>query len=88
MCDDPGCKGECRVFRKAMSGATQVAYSANKGQFHYAVTEGHWRLFDTVEDPAQENDLAAQLPEVVREMASGYDRWWDVMLPGLEAREQ
>lgn len=84
VCDDPECKGECRVFRKAMRGATQVAYSASKGQFHYEVTEGHWRLFDTQNDPAQENDLADNLPEVVEKMTAEYDEWWEQMLPGLD----
>lgn len=84
VCDDPACKGECRVFRKTMSGATKVAYSAGKGQFHYAVTEGHWRLFDTRLDPAQENDLSQTHPDVVQRMSESYDAWWDEMLPRLE----
>ena len=78
-----GCKGECRVFRKAMTGATAVAYSANKAQFHYAVTDGAWRLFDTRKDPGQETDLAAVHPEIAQTMAAGYDAWWDEVLPIL-----
>lgn len=84
VCDNPECKGECRVFRKAMSGATQVAYSANKGQFHYAVTHGHWALFDLDADPAQETNLADLHPEVVKKMEEEYDAWWNSLLPKLE----
>jgi len=83
VCDDPGCKGECRIFRRSMTGATKVAYSQTKGQFHYAVTPGRWALFDTHDDPAQENDIARKHPEIVETMSAGYDKWWDEMLPIL-----
>jgi len=81
VCDDPECKGECRVFRRSMTGATKVAYSRSKGQFHYATTPGRWALYDTREDPSQEDDLAQEHPEIVETMSAGYDEWWDEMLP-------
>lgn len=84
VCDDPACKGECRVFRKAMGGATQVAYSETKGQYHYAVTDGQWRLFDTRHDPGQEKNLASEYPQIVQRMSAAYDEWWADMLAGLE----
>jgi len=85
VCDDPECRGECRVFRKSMGGATKVAYSMTKGQFHYATTPGRWALFDTRDDPAQENDLAEERSDVVEKISAGYDQWWHEMLPILEA---
>lgn len=85
VCDDAECKGECRIFRKAMSGASDVGYSASKGQFHYAVTRNHWALFDIRKDPSQENDLAGDHPAVVQKMSAAYDAWWQELLPELES---
>jgi arylsulfatase A-like enzyme len=84
VCDYPGCKGECRVFRKAMSGATQVAYSQSKGRFHYAVTDGNWMLFDVSNNPQQDCDISTHHPEIVELMEKAYDKWWGSMLPKLE----
>jgi len=84
-CADPQCRGECRIFRRTEAGATKVAYSASKGQFHYAWTpRGQWALYDTHKDPAQEKDLAAKQPEIVEAMARAYDQWWDEVSRELE----
>ena len=85
-CDDPHCRGECRIFRKTEHGATKIAYSAKKGQFHYAWTPrpGHWALYDTHKDPAQETDLAKDHPEIVAKLARAYDQWWDEVFKNLE----
>jgi hypothetical protein len=63
-----------------MTGATKIAYSAHKGQFHYAVTSpGKWALYNIREDRAQENDLAHGQPDVVARMSEAYDIWWDAV---------
>lgn len=87
VCDDPGCKGECRIFRKAMSGSEKVAYSERKGQFHYAVTEGHWSLYNVEEDPSQLKEISESCPDLVDQLSSAYDDWWSEMLPRLMEQE-
>jgi arylsulfatase len=46
--------------------------------------DGKWELYDLKEDPGEKKDLAAQHPEVVKEMEAAYDKWWDEVLPCLE----
>lgn len=43
-----------------------------------------WELFDLQADPGEKNNLAAQRPEVVKELEAVYDRWWEEVLPCLE----
>ncbi len=85
VCDDPDCKGECRIFRKAMTGANAVAYSQRNAQFHYAVTSGNWKLFDIKKDPGEYKDLLQELPHIVHKMKKAYDDWWDSLVEKLEA---
>ncbi len=76
-CDDKHCKGECRIFRRTMTGASKIAYSSKKGQFHYAVTNpGEWSLYDVKKDPSQKENLEKKHPEIVEKLAAAYDRWW------------
>ena len=35
-------------------------------------------------DPGEKKDVAAEHPDVVREMDAAYDKWWDEVLPLLE----
>jgi arylsulfatase len=42
-----------------------------------------WQLFDMKTDYGEQKDVAAQHPEVVRELAGAYNRWWDSILPML-----
>ena len=46
--------------------------------------DGKWELYDLKEDPGETRDIAAQHPEVVKEMEAAYDKWWDEVLPCLE----
>lgn len=54
-----------------------------------AVMSQGWRLVNGTElyaidkDPAQENDLAKQLPERVVQMREAYDKWWADIEPGF-----
>ncbi len=51
-----------------------------------AVMRDKWRLIDGVElynvesDPMQQDDVAAQYPEVVRSLTCDYDSWWDELV--------
>ncbi|MEM7148075.1 MAG: arylsulfatase [Verrucomicrobiota bacterium] len=46
------------------------------------VTGGH--LYNVAEDPAQLNDVAAEHPEIVKQLSDGYDAWWADMEPSFE----
>jgi len=43
-----------------------------------------WQLFDLPADPGEKTDVAAEHPEVVRELETAYDAWWTAILPCLE----
>lgn len=43
--------------------------------------EPAWQLFDLAADYGQKNNVSAQHPEVVRELAATFDRWWAECLP-------
>jgi len=55
----------------------------------YQVMTERWRLvrrekdelYDIKKDPGQHIDLAAAYPEVVRDLYSRYEKWWDVNAP-------
>jgi arylsulfatase A-like enzyme len=42
-----------------------------------------WKLYDLKNDPGQTNDIAAQQPEVVKQLSAAYDQWWTNVLPDL-----
>ncbi len=54
-----------------------------------AVRSQRWRLvnntalYDIAADPGQKQDVAAQHPEVVKELHAAYDAWWDTLGPLL-----
>lgn len=41
----------------------------------------HWQLFDLSKDRSQQTDVSAQHPDVVRELSSAFERWWQECLP-------
>jgi len=42
-----------------------------------------WQLFEVLADPGETRDVAAQHPEVVKELETAYDQWWDSVQPQL-----
>jgi arylsulfatase A-like enzyme len=52
-------------------------------QYLYFPSAGSAQLFDLKADPGESNDVAGQHPEVVRQLAEAYDRWWAETLPCL-----
>ncbi|HKI31423.1 MAG TPA: arylsulfatase [Gemmataceae bacterium] len=42
-----------------------------------------WQLFDVKADPGEKTDVAVKHPEVVKELDTAYDSWWDSVQPGL-----
>jgi arylsulfatase A-like enzyme len=53
-------------------------YSVMQGQWRYvhAVQSGGVELFDLRHDPSQINDISAQHPARVAQMAAAYEQWW------------
>ncbi len=77
-CEEPHCRGECRFSRRIMNGVARGGYSTVKRDFHAKVTPvGQWLLFDIQKDPAQNHDIAAGHPDVVKRMSRSYDAWWE-----------
>lgn len=58
-----------------------------------AVMQGEWRLvngnelYNIFEDPGQQNDIAAEHPEHVKEMQNFYDHWWASIEPDIRYAE-
>lgn len=55
----------------------------------YQVMTKRWRLvkrdkdelYDIIEDPGQRNNIADQNPDIVRDLFSRYEKWWDNVAP-------
>jgi arylsulfatase len=45
--------------------------------------EQPWELFDVKADPGEKTDVAGKNPEVVKDLAAAYDRWWASLPPYL-----
>jgi len=45
--------------------------------------EPKWQLFDMKGDYGEQQNVGAQHPEVVRQLAAAYDGWWESVLPML-----
>jgi arylsulfatase A-like enzyme len=43
-----------------------------------------WQLFDLKNDPGEKTNVAAEHPDVVKELETAYDKWWQEILPCLE----
>jgi arylsulfatase A len=55
---------------------------AVRTQRYRLVNEGRgWELFDMKADPGQAQNIAAMQPELVRQLASAYEKWWSGILP-------
>lgn len=50
-------------------------------RWHLVSPEGgrtpRWMLFEVPQDPGETNDVAAQFPEVVRDLAAQHEVWWN-----------
>ncbi|MDX1980857.1 MAG: sulfatase-like hydrolase/transferase [Bryobacteraceae bacterium] len=44
----------------------------------------HSKLYDVAKDPAQQNDVAGQYPEIASRMREHYDGWWKNVSPRLD----
>ena len=67
-----------------------VQYEAYPEQGAGTVLWNKWRLvkntelYNIADDPGQQNDVAAQNPDIVRQMRDGYNKWWAESRQGFE----
>ncbi len=57
-------------------------------QNYHAVHSGKkdgksWELYDLTADPGEEKDIAADHPEIVKQLNAEYDRWWAGAVPNM-----
>jgi len=63
-------------YRMAAVRNSRWALVSEKGS-----SEPSWQLFDLSTDYGQKNDVSKDHPEVVKELAKQFDKWWDECLP-------
>jgi arylsulfatase A-like enzyme len=89
-CDDPECEkyqSQCTTLRAVQKGLKTTTYANGTAQMHWGTSPSdRWVLFDVIKDPACQNDMAAQHPELVSRLIASYDKWWDTTYPVMIAR--
>jgi arylsulfatase A-like enzyme len=89
-CDDPECakhQSQCTTLRAVQKGLKSTTYTDGNAQMHWGVSPAdHWVLFDVKKDPACQNDMSAEQPELVSRLIAAYDNWWDTTYPDMMAR--
>ncbi len=92
LLEDPGAKWPDR-FLVTHVGRWPRGKAAESKHFNCSIRRGPhlmvrgrkaWELYDLSSDPGQSKDLAAERPEVVRDLKACYDGWWEETLPCLE----
>jgi arylsulfatase A-like enzyme len=58
--------------------------SVRNARYSLVHVKGGWSLFDLSGDPGQSVDVAAEHPDVVKELSAAYDEWWQRVLPHLD----
>ncbi len=88
-CDDPEClkyMSQCTTLLGVRKGLTATTYTTN-AQFNWGASPAdRWVLFDVKKDPACQNDMSAQMPELVSTLVAAYDKWWDTTYPVMIER--
>ena len=87
LLDDPKAKWEDR-YLFSHKGRWAKGAEPNKDQHvNCAVRSQRWRLvnhkelYDIAADPGEENEVAADHPDVVKKMQAVYDAWWEKTRP-------
>ncbi len=74
-------------WERGQAASAKYAACSIRSPRHTLVSPGRavekWELYDLKADPGETNNLAAEKPEIVRELKSAYDRWWDETQPYL-----
>ncbi|MBN13447.1 MAG: hypothetical protein CMI17_10705 [Opitutaceae bacterium] len=74
--------GECKVFRKAVAG-DRLLYTEYPNINYAQTPRGKWMLYNLESDPSQDREVGADHPEIVQQMASAYEQWWNKVRPLL-----
>jgi len=83
-CNDPNCRGECKVINRVQNGGKGY-YSKINGDFHYAITpKGKWALYDLKTDISQKNNIALDNPKIVKRLELEYEKWWKEVYQSLK----
>lgn len=84
----PSLEGEEQAERTLFVHSQRVPYPI-KWRKSAVMTE-RWRLvnqdelYDIQEDPGQDNNIAELFPEVVNELRTAYEQWWDHLAPSFD----
>ncbi|MDA8964621.1 arylsulfatase [bacterium] len=88
-CGNPDCQAyssQCVTLNLVGKGLRKITYTGDNAQFHWGVSKPEqWSLFDSKKDPACQNDLSAEMPDLVKELSTAYDNWWDRTYPQMIA---
>ncbi len=85
-------KGETKAAHRMLVVDTQRNQLPKKGR-NPSVMQGPWRLvngielYNTFDDPGQQNDIAKQHPNRVLKMQSFYDEWWESLQADIRYAE-
>lgn len=85
-------KGEGNDAERMLVVDTQRNQLPEKGR-NPAVLQGEWRLvngaelYNTLNDPGQQNDIAAENPDRVQKLQAFYDSWWTSIQPDIRYAE-
>jgi arylsulfatase len=71
---------KCRVRNQRyslVSEPTEAEKSAERAKQFLPVAIAKWQLFDLQADYGEKHDIAAEHPEIVKEMTKYYEKWWN-----------
>ena len=72
-------------WEKGQAAASKYAKCRVRNTRYSLVNMGSaWELYDLQTDRGEARNIAAEKPDVVKEMSAVYDRWWDGVFPLLE----
>lgn len=79
-------KGKAKGNANAIPNKAKNNAAKAKGEFGGGpapIKTPDWQLFDMTSDPGEQTNVAAANPEVVKELVSAYETWWDSVQPLL-----
>jgi arylsulfatase A-like enzyme len=66
------------------AGEAKFQHCSVRSTRYNMVNQGkRWELYDMTVDPGEKTDVAKLHPEIVQEMSTFYDQWWEATLPCL-----